>query len=144
MVTGLLLFTGAGSAYSRPLQKQVISVRVDGYVTSKPEEVPVEVDWTVRLKGEEYHLFVSKLQVLTGNVAYYDLITALKPYHPALTITGDDEQLDRFATAPRGQKVSVIAYMQFAEGSRYLMVSNVEYVGEPTAADAPSVRAPVH
>jgi hypothetical protein len=136
----LLLLAAPGPAQSRPLTKQPLSVRVDGYVTSKPEEAPFEVDWTVRLKGENYRLYVSKLQVLTGNAAYYDVIRALEPYRPALTIAGDDRQLDLFATAPHGQKISITGFIRFNGGARYLMISDIEYIGQPEAADAPTNR----
>ena len=142
LLASLLLLATTVPAKSRPMPRDAFSVRLDGFVGAKPEDLPIEASWTVSLKGERYQLFVSKLQVLSGDLAYYDLINALKPYRPALTITGSDAQLDMFATAPPGQRVSVIAFVRFTGAARYLMISEIEYVGqpapvEPAAADSP-------
>jgi hypothetical protein len=131
---GLTLVSIAAPAQSRPLRREALSVRLDGYVGTKPDTTPVEVNWTVSLKGEPYQLFVTKLQVLSGDLAYYDIINALEPYKTALTIAGDDVQLDMFATAPAQQKISVMGFLQFGGGARYLMVSKVDYVESPPAA----------
>ena len=136
LLLGLLLLpAGTTTARSQPMPRDAFSVRIEGFVGAKPEKPDIAADWTVRLKGESYELHVSKLQVLTGNIAYYDLITALKPYRPALTITGSDEQLDMFATAPPGQQVSVVAFIRLTGTTRYLMISEIEYVGTPTAVE---------
>jgi hypothetical protein len=130
----ILLLAAAMPAHSRPRGREAFSVRLDGYIGTKPESVPIEVKWTVSVKGDPYDLFVTKLRVLNGNIAYYDIINALEPYRTALTIVGDDEILDRFATAPAEQKISVIGFMEFAGGARYFMISSVDYVGSPPTA----------
>lgn len=117
-------------------------MRLDGYVGTRPESAPIEAHWTVSLKGEPYEVFVTKLRVLSGNIAYYDIFTALEPYRTALTIVGDDEQLDRFATAPAEQKISVIGYMEFGGGARYLMISSVDYIGAPPGEQATPASVP--
>jgi hypothetical protein len=122
-----------------PVQPRVrdgFSVRLEGYIGTKPDSAPVEASWTVSVKGDPYKLFVTKLVVLQGNIAYYDIINALKPYKIALTVVGDDEQIDLFATAPAGQKISVMGFMQFAGGARFFMISSVDYVGPPASAEA--------
>ena len=139
VTAGLLLTALAAPARSAPRDLEPYSVRLDGYVGTKPESAPVEATWTVSLKGEPLKLFVTRLEVLRGNVAYYELIQSLEPYRTALTIAGEDDQLDLFATAPADQKISVIGFMQFSGGARYLMVSQVDYVGAaPTAEPTPT------
>jgi hypothetical protein len=127
----LLLAVSVDAAAARSF-REVLSVRIEGYVGKQPADAPVEESWTVSLKGESYQLHVTKLQVLTGSVAYYDIFTQLKPYHPTLTIAGEDADLDEFATAPAGEKIEVMGFLQFAGGARYLMVSSVEALGEAT------------
>jgi len=133
---GILTLVGVTVAPA-PVQsrgRQGYSVRLDGYVGTKPESAAVEASWTVSVKGDPYKLFVTKLRVLTGSVGYYDIINALKPYETAMTIVGDDEQIDLFATAPVAQKISVMGFMQFAGGARFFMISSVDYVGPPASA----------
>lgn len=131
IAAALLLLSFIHESPAGVFRHETLSVRIDGYVGSKPEEVPIEVSWIVSVKGEMYDLHVGKLVVLTGDVAYYDIITALQPYRPALTVIGSDEEIDRFATAPTNQKISVTGFLQFAGGARYLMISNVDYPAEP-------------
>lgn len=140
-VVCLSLVSLVSGTEARPLRGEVFSVRIEGYVGSAPADTPVEVSWTLTLKGDPYELHVTKLQVLTGKIAYYDIITALKPYRPALTIAGDDADLDRFATAPADEKIAVMGFLQFVGGARYLMVSGVEYLGKPTPAPTAGAEA---
>lgn len=137
LATVLLLLTIAAPAQAGPLRRDAVSVRMDAYIGTKPDATPAEVKWTVSLKGEPYEVFVTKLVVLTGSIAYFDIINRLQPYSTALTVVGEDDQLDRFATAPAGQKISVTGFMQLGGGARYLMVSSVDYVDSPPTTATP-------
>jgi hypothetical protein len=132
------LILAAPESSATVFRHDVLSVRIEGYVGTKPADVPLQVSWIVSVKGELYDLHVSKMVVLTGNVAYYDIITALQPYRPALTVIGDDEQIDLFATAPANQEIMVTGFFQFAGGARYLMLSSVDYVGEVEQTPPPT------
>jgi len=137
LVAVALFVAPAVPVQARPLGRQVYTVRIEGYVGTKPASTPLEVSWTVSLKGESYKLFVTKMKVLTGSVAYYDIIQALEPYQTALTIVGDDDQLDLFATAPAAQEISVTGVLQFTGSAHYLMVSKVDYIGPPPPGEKP-------
>jgi len=132
-----LLAATAVSAQARPVGRQAYTVQIDGYVGTKPTSTPLEVSWTVSLKGEPYKLFVTKMKVLTGNTAYYNIIQALEPYQTAMTLVGDDDQLDLFATAPAQQQISVTGVLQFTGSAHYLMISKVDYIGSPPAGATP-------
>lgn len=134
----ILVLLCAAAAGGRVPRRQAYSVRIEGYIGRAPAEVPAEVVWTVSLGGRSYDLHVSRLQVLTGNIAYYDIIRALRPYRPAFTLAGPDDQLGLLAGAPAGQKVGVVGVLRFGGGARHLLVNRVELVGEPTPVAPPT------
>jgi len=58
LLASLLLLATTVPAKSRPMPRDAFSVRLDGFVGAKPEDLPIEASWTVSLKGERYQLFV--------------------------------------------------------------------------------------
>jgi hypothetical protein len=112
-------------------------VRIEGVLGAKPPGPLPLASWQVARGRELYDLHVSKLQVLSGNIAYFNIVSRLDPYRPAFSIAGDDKAIQAFVSAPTGQPLVIMGYLRIDPAARVLMLSSVEAV---TATPVPTVR----
>lgn len=120
----------AGQA--RPLAVAPVTVRMEGFVGRQPEGTPLEATWQLRVGKQKVDLYVTKLQILTGNLSPSNLTQALQPYRPALTIAARQADQDLILKAPPDQRIAISGMLDFGGGARTLMPSAVEYLA-PTA-----------
>ena len=114
-----------------------IGVRLEGYVGQGPAGVTPLVRWTIEVQEKNYKFTATKLDVLSGNTFYMNIITALDGYPVNLTFTG--QQLDMIVNAGPDTNLTIIGTIQVGGGARYLFVSSVEAAvpTTPSAGQAP-------
>jgi hypothetical protein len=136
-----LLLALASAAVSPAQQRPSLTplfIRITGYLGPK-RDIPILVtSWRVNRGRDVYDLHVTKLDVLSGNVAYFEIVQQLVPYDIAFSIFGDDEAIAAFLAAPPGQPIVILGYLRIDLAARTLMMSSVE----PLAASTPSPGAP--
>ena len=126
-VVGLLCVALAATivhAQRRFLEGPVL-VRITGYKGPKLEKPILLTSWKVNRARDIYELRVIKLDVLTGNVAYFNIVEALEPYTPAFEIAGDNKAMAEFFAAADGEPFVMIGSLRFGT-NRILMLSTVE------------------
>jgi len=111
---------------------QLYVLRIEGYVGAKPDGLRPLVSWVVSRQQTKYDLHVTKLQVLSGNTAYFNIITFLRPYTPAFRLAGDSQALAAFADVPRDQPIAMIGSMRFSRSISVFMLSTVEPLAQPS------------
>ena len=123
----VLLVTAAPPVSAR---RDVIPIflRIEGYVGEKPKDPgSIMGTWTVDVgSNKPVDFYVTKLDVLTGNTSYMDIFSQLEPYTPSVTLNALPEEVQQFATAPPGKKVSMRAYLRRGASVRLLMVEYLD------------------
>jgi len=120
-----------------------ISMRIEGYVGSKPEGVSTQTTWRLRVHGQDdLVLHVTLLQVLTGDVAYFDVISALAFYPYAFAVYGPEESIRVLTEAAAGQKIGLLGTAQMSQLPGTLMLGFAELVPAPTPAPPAATPAP--
>lgn len=109
-----------------------ITLRIEGFVGPKPAGLVTQATWVVRVQKKKYTLQVTRLDVLTGNTAYFDVIAALEPYPYAFTFYGDGQTLRMLTQASADQKIAIIGNAQMAQLPGVLLISSIEAVAAPT------------
>lgn len=115
-----------------------IGLRVEGFVGATPAGAVPQATWVVRVQGTEYTLRVMRLEVLTGNTSYFDIIAALEPYTYAFTVYGDDEAVQKLTQAPAGRTISMIGHAQLAQLPGLFFISSIIVMAVPTATASPA------
>lgn len=144
----LLLLAQAGAPLAEAQRRvlgQPILVRITGYLGAKRDQPILVTSWKVNRGRDIYDWHVVKLDVLSGNTAYFNIVTQLDFYSPAFSIAGDDTAIATFLATPPGEMVVVIGYLRIDAARRVLTLDTVEPVpattptpardGEPRAAN---------
>jgi hypothetical protein len=113
-------------------------VRIEGYVGAKPQDPSLLVSWRINRDRDVYDLHVTQLFVLNGTLKPEQIIVGLRPYSPALSLTGNLPALDAFINAPAGQKVAITGYLHIEPPVRELILSTVAPMPAPTAIQTPT------
>ena len=113
---------------------QIYMLRIEGFVGAKPAGLHPLVSWVVTHQQTKYDLHVTKLQVLSGNTAYFNIITFLRPYTPAFRLAGDSNALAAFADVPPKQPIVMIGSMRFSRSISVFMLGTVEPLAQPSPA----------
>lgn len=117
----------AAPAAARRNQVIPVFLAIEGYVGQKPADPgSIMTKWVVRTDKQTVDFYVTKLEVLTGDTSYMQIITQLEPYKPTLTLKGTTTQRTDFLKAAPGKKVSMRAYLRRDPSTRYLMVDTLE------------------
>ncbi|MBI3785252.1 MAG: hypothetical protein HY270_17810 [Deltaproteobacteria bacterium] len=124
----------ASPAWARHFGKLPIAARIDAYVGAKPDSVTTIAVWNVRARKRLVQLYVTKLQVNTGNVAYFDIISAFEPYRIPFSLLGSDAAVDQLLNAPANQEVRIMGNFQLAVVPGTFFISSVEVREPPTPA----------
>jgi len=109
-----------------------LSVRIEGFVGAKPQDLKPLVSWQVGRGRTVYQLHVTVLRVLSGQAAYFNIISRLEPYRPAFWLAGDRKALAAFASTPAGQPIAIMGYLRLDRTTRVLMLSTVEPLPAPS------------
>ncbi len=115
-----------------------ITLRIEGFVGPLPKGVVPQATWVLRVEDQKATLRVTRLEVLTGDTAYFDIIAALEPYPYAFTVYGDGPALDALTRAGPGQMISLIATAQLAQLPGLLFISSIEAVTAATPEATPA------
>jgi hypothetical protein len=138
LAAALLLQCGASAAHG---QRRGVSgpylVRITGYLGPKLERPILLTSWKVNRGRDIYDLRVIKLDVLTGNIAYFNIVNALEPYSPAFEIAGDDKGVAEFVATPAGQPMVIIGSLRINPAARILMISTAERTSFSTPSASP-------
>jgi len=128
ILVALLLALASNSAVQaqRRMLGGPILVRITGYLGPKLERRILLTSWKVNRGRDIYDLRVIKLDVLTGNTAYFNIVNQLEPYSPAFEIGGDDKALAEFLATPPGEPIVMIGSLRIDSPARILMLSTVE------------------
>jgi hypothetical protein len=124
----LLLVFGVSQAWA---QRYVMPIflRIEGYVGEKPKDAPVADEWTVATdkSGDKYvKFYVTRMDVLTGDISYMDIFERLEPYTPTVQMNALPEEEQAFAGAPPQKKVTMRAYLRQSGTARILMVDYLD------------------
>ncbi len=103
-----------------------VMLRMEAFAGDKPEGVHADAEWRVTLRGEATRLTVTKLRVVTGGLAYYQVVSALSPYPNAFTLMGDAAMLDRIAASTSARPVVIVGALTMGPGARVLQVNSVD------------------
>lgn len=135
----LLVLGGAPLAEAqRRSLGQPILVRITGYLGPKRDKPILVTSWKVNRDRVIYDWHAVKLDVLSGNTAYFNIVTQLDFYSPAFSIAGDDKAVAAFLATPPGEMVVVIGYLRVDAALRVLMLDTVE----PLPATTPTPGRP--
>ena len=115
-----------------------ITLRIEGYVGAKAAGDVPQATWVVRVQDKQYSLQVMRLEVLTGNTAYFNVIAALEPYPYAFTVYGHDDALRTLTQAPPQQALAIIGSAQLAQLPGLLFINSIEPMAAPTPATSPT------
>lgn len=121
----LLLLADAAPAQGRKLGLTPIFIRITGYLGAKRDKPILLTSWNVNRGRDVYAWRVIKLEVLSGNIAYFNIVEQLEPYDPAFNIAGDTRGIDTFIATPPGEIFTVMGYLRFDGGFRTLMIDTV-------------------
>lgn len=122
----LLLFSGAQPAQARRNGLTPLMIRVTGYLGDKRDDKGILLtSWKVNRGRDVYHWRVIKLDVLSGNLAYFNIVSQLEPYDPAFSLAGDNKGIKEFINAPPGETIVVIGYLRLEAAIRTLMIDTV-------------------
>ena len=130
------LFWTTSSAQAQRFTAMPISLRIEGFVRPKRDGVVPQATWVVRVQEKNYTLQVMRLEVLTGNTSYFDIISALEPYVYAFTIYGDDDALRALTQALPDQRLVIIGTAQLNQLPGSFFLSSVDTV--PALTPVPS------
>src|SRR5689334_4644357 len=72
---------------------QPVQARIVGYLEHKPEGEIAEATWRVKVQGREHTWYVKRIQVLTGDVSYSNIVDDAKPYTVAYSIDAPKDLL---------------------------------------------------
>jgi len=122
---GLLLCSGAQPAQARRNGLTPLMVRVTGYLGEKRDKPILLTSWKVNRGRDVYRWHVIKLDVLSGNIAYFNIVSQLEPYDPAFSIAGDTKGINDFINTPPGETIVVIGYLRLEAAIRTLMIDTV-------------------
>jgi hypothetical protein len=114
---------------------------MQAYAGEKVDGVPSVVQWRVTMRGKEMPLTVTKMNVTSGGLAYYQVVEALSPYPIAFSLKGEKNLLDRIAASTAAQPLLIIGVLTRGAGARIFQVSGVEDL-EPSSAATPAAPAP--
>jgi hypothetical protein len=121
----LLCFSGVQPAQARRDGLTPIVIRVTGYLGEKRDTPILLTSWKVNRGRSVYHWHVIKLEVLSGNIAYFNIVSQLEPYDPAFSIAGDTKGINAFINTPPGETIVVIGYLRLEAAIRTLMIDTV-------------------
>ena len=130
----VLALAAPGQVAAQIRTDQIYMLRIEGFVGAKPAGPRPLVSWVVTHQQTKYDLHVTKLQVLSGNTAYFNIITFLRPYTPAFRLAGDSKALAAFADVPPNQPIVMIGSMRFSRSISVFMLGTVEPLAQPTPA----------
>jgi hypothetical protein len=136
----MLLLVQAGAPLAEAQRRflgQPILVRITGYLGPKRDKPILVTSWKVNRDRAIYDWHVVKLDVLSGNTAYFNIVTQLDFYSPAFSIAGDDKAVAAFLATPPGDMVVAIGYLRIDAAVRILMLDTVE----PLVATTPTPAA---
>lgn len=105
-----------------------VSLRMEAYAAKKPDGVPAIAQWRVTRRGNEMPLTVTKMNVTSGGLAYYQVVSALEPYPIAFDLKGDDKFLDKISASTADKPVLIMGVLTRGGGARVLQVMGVEDV----------------
>jgi hypothetical protein len=130
----LLLLAGAAPAQGRRFSLTPIFIRITGYLGPKKERPILLTSWKINRGRTVYHLHVIKLEVLSGNIAYFNIVEQLEPYDPAFSFGGDNRAVEAFERAPPGETLVIMGYLRLDASIRTFMMDTVAplAVGSPT------------
>ena len=134
----LLIGITAHAQLRRPLSGPQL-VRIEVVLGAKPPGPLPLTSWKVSYRDDLYDLHVSKLRVLDGNVAYFNIVDRLEPYWPSFSIAGDETAIQAFINAPHGEPLVILGYLRIDPAARVLMLSSVA-IASPTPA--PTIATP--
>ena len=135
----LWLFWTASYAHAQRFSSVPITLRIEGFVRPEAAGIVPQATWVVRVQGKEYILQVTRLEVLRGNTAYFNVIAALEPYSYAFTVYAHDDALRTLTQAPPEQALAIIGTAQLAQLPGLLFISSIEKMSAPTPATSPTV-----
>ena len=130
----VLALAAPGQVAAQIRTDQIYMLRIEGFVGAKPAGLRPLVSWVVRHQRTRYDLHVTRLQVLSGNTAYFNIITFLRPYTPAFRLAGDSKALAAFADVPPNQPIVMIGSMRFSRSISVFMLGTVEPLAQPSPA----------
>lgn len=133
-LVALLLLAGAGPAQGRRFSLTPIFIRITGYLGPKREKPILLTSWKVNRGRDIYDLHVIKLEVLNGNIAYFNIVDQLEPYDPAFSIGGDNQAVRDFVSAPPGETLIIMGYLRLESALRTFMIDTVA----PAAVTTPT------
>lgn len=118
-----------------------ITLRIEGFVGAAPPGLVTQATWVMRVQEKKYTLQVTRLEVLTGNTAYFDVIAALAPYPYAFTVYGDEPTLRLLTQTSPDQKLAIIGNAQMGQLPGQLLLSSVELLAAPTPPTSATPRS---
>ena len=132
LLAALLLSLSATLAGAGPLGRGgaerfgPLRLKIYGFVGDKPEGVAPLTTWTLRAAKKKYNFVCDKMEVLSGNASYMDVVNALEPYKPnAFKLNGSAAMLKTFTSSPPKQHIVMQGILRFGGGARIFMLESV-------------------
>jgi hypothetical protein len=123
----LMLLALAAPALARWDQRGVpLRLKIYGFVGEAPDDVSPLAKWRVDVGREHYGFVADKMEILTGNASYMDVVQALAPYTPAFRLNGTADALRTFTTSPPKQRLVLEGVLRFGGGARILMLDTIK------------------
>jgi hypothetical protein len=131
LLATLLFALAASGAEAGPLGRGgaqgfgPLRLKIYGFVGDKPEGVAPLTTWTLTASRKKYLFVCDKMEVLSGNASYMDVVNALEPYKPAFRLNGPAAMLKAFTSAAPKQHMVMMGVLTFGGGARILMLESV-------------------
>lgn len=130
----LVVSHGPSPAAQIPDQTPVVA-RITGFVGVKPEGVKSLAHWVVAVGGAQFDFYVTKLEPIGVDIAYWNILNRLEPLPVTVTLYGDTELVRQFTSTPPGTAIVVTGNLEFGPGPVTLLLRKVE--PPPTAPPTP-------
>lgn len=125
-LVGLLCLASASASWAQRPVPYPIVLRITGFIGTKPEGVKDLARWVVAAEGEQYTFYVTKLQPIGVDVAYWNILNRLEPLPVKLVLEGNKELLRQFTGAPPETQLVITGNFDVGPGPATLLLSKVE------------------
>ena len=136
LIATLLLLAAASASGARlrggGLRTPNLRLRIYGYIGEKPADYTPLATWGITAAGKKYNFVCDKMDVLTGNTSYMDVVQALEPYKRNAFSLNGKAAVKQFTEMKPGERMTMEGVLRSGGGARILMLDRVTPMPAPT------------
>jgi hypothetical protein len=120
----LILVTPALARWNRA-RGGPLRLKIYGFVGAAPDDVAPTAKWRIDAGKGKYDFIADKIEVLTGDASYMDVVEALAPYVPAFRLNGQKSAIETFTNAKPKERLVLEGVLRFGGGARIFMLDTI-------------------